>query len=419
MHRRLWRLDCTERFATLFVVARNPFEQLQDLVPEPRQAFEDIATSILKGVLPSGRRVRVHRGDGGIDLFTGKLGTEGSADVYQVKYFVRPWEDSQKQQIRDAYNTARHSNDYQLNKWTLCVPVRLTKEDLRWFDEWKSKQDRTIELMDGDDLTQHLAHENCAATRGKLCEWGVLGLQAGGPQFRVTAIVRKRERYTTTVILQLRNDGDRSGKNVKATISHSETHCVAQTAHEDWQDCGDGQINPRFLRYRQTLNPGDNCLIMGIPIVEKTPLPLRIDIKLTADDCKPSSVACQIAENDVLEFASVAFWPLQLQSERVSTISETKETRRFSPTSPAAKELLDMILEHPVAEERGVTEVLQSPLAPNEAVYIPNTTARGGAMSVKKSVLRAAIEELVHLGWLSQPEGDAKTRIYELIRQDG
>src|SRR5213076_998245 len=84
-------------------MARNPFEQIQDVVVEPRQAFEDVVALILKCLHPESRRVRVYRGDGGIDSFTGPLGVGGEADVFQIKYFPSSWEDSQKQQIRDAY----------------------------------------------------------------------------------------------------------------------------------------------------------------------------------------------------------------------------------------------------------------------------------------------------------------------------
>ena len=74
-----------------------------------------------------------------------------------------------------------------------------------------------------------------------------------------------------------------------------------------------------------------------------------------------------------------------------------------------------MILAHPVPEERGLTEILgNSPASVLEACFIPNTTARGSAPSVKKSLLRGAIAELIQLGWLLPPEGDGKVRIYEL-----
>ena len=74
-----------------------------------------------------------------------------------------------------------------------------------------------------------------------------------------------------------------------------------------------------------------------------------------------------------------------------------------------------MILAHPVSEERGLTEILgSSPANPLDACFIPNTTARGSAPSVRKSHLRVAIAELVELGWLLPPEGTDKVQIYEL-----
>jgi hypothetical protein len=63
-------------------MARNPFAQLQDVVVEPRQAFEEIITLIVKCLWPNSRRVRVYRGDGGVDSFTGTFGEGGEADVY-------------------------------------------------------------------------------------------------------------------------------------------------------------------------------------------------------------------------------------------------------------------------------------------------------------------------------------------------
>src|SRR4030095_13741484 len=60
------------------------------------------------------------------------------------------------------------------------------------------------------------------------------------------------------------------------------------------------------------------------------------------------------------------------------------------PTSPAGSLLLQMILEHPIPQERGLTEILTTSHQPTMAHFIPNTTAAGAAPSFKKSVLRAA-----------------------------
>lgn len=387
---------------------------------EPRQAFEEVVTLILKCIRPSSRRVRVYRGDGGIDSFTGFLGDGGEADVYQVKYFVGQWGDPQKQQIREAHARARQSKDYKLGTWTLCVPVRLTKEDLRWFDEWRSKQDGEIQVMDGDDLSRALLDERCGAARNWLREQGVLGLQSGKPQLQAVAFIRQeiyqRTGLTATLILKLENRGDRSAKNIKVVVTHTETNCVANREPDAWENCDDGRINPRSMRYGETLNPGDDCVMMSIPLAPATPLPFAVGIKVTADDCPPSMLVCEITEEQIGSATPIRF---QKNASKPFVAESARKRKQVPPTSPGAKELLDLILSHPVPGERGLTEILQSPVGVNEAALIPNTTAAGGAMSLRKSVLRAAVAELVQLGWLTAPEGDGRIQIYELVADAG
>ena len=401
-------------------MARNPFEQLQDVVVEPRQAFEDVVAILLKCLSPSSRRVRVYRGDGGIDSFEGTLGDGGEADVFQIKYFPKVWGDPQKQQIRDAFQTARNSTDYKLRKWTLCVPVRLTKEDLRWFDEWRSKQESEIDLLDGDDLTTYLAEDRCSKARDKLREWDIVGVQGGGPVLQATALVDRKspekDGLTAVVYIRIENQGDRSAKVVKATVSHDQTGCVAYRQHDDWQQApNDPSINPRMLRYRHPLNPGEKSVIMGVPLCERSGMPFRVSIMLTAEDCQPIDLHCQITSEHIATTTPVPFgttpFPSQLQSLSVQP---------SRPTSPAAKEILELILAHPVRGERGLTEILgDSPHSALEACFIPNTTAAGSAPSIKKSLLRGALAELVQLGWLLPPEGEGRVRIYELNPEAG
>ena len=95
---------------------------------------------------------------------------------------------------------------------------------------------------------------------------------------------------------------------------------------------------------------------------------------------------------------------------------KAKRTPTFKkPASGFARELLDLILEHPKEEEQGLTEILrESPSGPLYQSFIPHTTAAESAPSVKKTALRTAIAELTRLGWLLPPEGNDAVRIYEL-----
>lgn len=247
----------------------------------------------------------------------------------------------------------------------------------------------------------------------------IAGLRA---TITATAFIR-RENYqksglTAVVIIRVENEGDRSTRGVKATLSHAETGCLAYSEHQDWECAANGgALNPRVLRYRYARNPGDHAVIMGIPLCERSQLPFSISIKLTAEDCRPASLFCRLSAEQIAVAEPVGFGGVP-PTEPVTPSNALLAWSRPSlvqPTSPAGKEILELILAHPIKEERGFTEILgSSPAGPLEACFIPNITARGAAPSVKKSLLRVAIAELVQLGWLLPPEGDGKVRLYEL-----
>jgi len=96
--------------------------------------------------------------------------------------------------------------------------------------------------------------------------------------------------------------------------------------------------------------------------------------------------------------------------------TKTKRSSKYKePDLAFAKDLLQLILEHPIKNEQGLTEILvDSPFGPLNREFIPNTTAGGSAPSVKKSLFVPAVAELIRLGWLLQPEEDHAVRIYEL-----
>lgn len=95
-----------------------------------------------------------------------------------------------------------------------------------------------------------------------------------------------------------------------------------------------------------------------------------------------------------------------------------KKPKFAQPKSPEARQLLEAILAHEAADQRGLTEILRdSPSGPLDICFIPNTTARGNVSMMRKAVFRPALAELIQLGWLLQPEGNASVRIYELNPQ--
>ena len=88
-----------------------------------REKFEDMVVQLIHVERPDSQRVRIVRGDGGLDSFEGALSDPGGIDVYQVKYLPEKIEDAQKKQIRESFATASGSKKFNVKSWTLCLPT--------------------------------------------------------------------------------------------------------------------------------------------------------------------------------------------------------------------------------------------------------------------------------------------------------
>jgi hypothetical protein len=105
-----------------------------------RAKFEDLAGQLVKGEQPDANKVRIVQGDDGIDVYVGEFTDPAGIEIYQCKFFPQGLGESQKSQVRKSFRRCRDSDAYQVKKWTLCLPVDLSVEEKRWFEEWKGKQ---------------------------------------------------------------------------------------------------------------------------------------------------------------------------------------------------------------------------------------------------------------------------------------
>lgn len=112
-----------------------------------RDKFEQMCSLLVKGEHPEARAIRVYRGDGGVDQSVGNWDGHSPVLVFQQKYFPDGIADTQKQEIRDSYKTATGNGNFTMEKWVLCVPINLSTEEQRWWDEWKAKQDPTGQVI--------------------------------------------------------------------------------------------------------------------------------------------------------------------------------------------------------------------------------------------------------------------------------
>jgi len=137
------------------------FEWLWDKYKEgARNIFEEVCYKIYKRQYPDAevKRVRVHQGDGGIDVYI-----EGKEEytVVQCKFFRDSISDSQKNQIRTSFEAVDKEN---LSKWILSIPIIMSEREALWWRRWKKEKetefDIKIQLHDEDDLIDFLKQNN-------------------------------------------------------------------------------------------------------------------------------------------------------------------------------------------------------------------------------------------------------------------
>jgi hypothetical protein len=136
------------------------FKSIHSNIAGAREAFEDACESLYRKMNPGKHvsQMKVKVGDGGIDIFIGEFGIE-PITVIQCKFFLDSFEDSQKSQIRDSFDTAINSDKYTLKEWILCIPRIIDIDENSWWFKWKhkkvvehSKKASFIKLTNGNEL---------------------------------------------------------------------------------------------------------------------------------------------------------------------------------------------------------------------------------------------------------------------------
>lgn len=136
------------------------FKSLYGNLAGAREAFEDACETLYRAIYPAQHvsQMRVKVGDGGIDIFVGEFGIE-PITVIQCKFFLDSFEDSQRSQIRDSFDTSVRSNKYELKEWILCIPRVIDIDENSWWFKWKHKKleeylksNNFIKIINGNEL---------------------------------------------------------------------------------------------------------------------------------------------------------------------------------------------------------------------------------------------------------------------------
>jgi len=322
---------------------QNPFQQLRFVSEGPEAEFEAICADLVRTQYPDSKRVRVHRGDGGVDTAHGEWGAQGALDVFQVKYFPGVLGNSQKQQIREAYATASNNPNFRLRNWILCLPTSLRQEDHAWFADWKADQDANIELWDGDKLEHLLRLPGAGRSRDRLKALGAVGTPAATVDLKPLMQVRRSDPSSGTgfqLQVSLLNAGDMAADNVRLIVRHTrETHHRANAPFPPWEHENQAH-NPWELSLQRTLNPGETIPVIFVPFGVTAPLNGRIVIEITSRTTGLKKWYAEALEQDILGNARVSFVP-----DTQPWADDTAQASSQEPTFEPAKFILNQILE--------------------------------------------------------------------------
>ena len=114
-----------------------------------REQFERLARNLIKAEHPTAAAVRVKKGDDGIDVYVGEWSDKAGIDVYQCKFFPLGLGQAQKAQIQKSFRTCMRSKKFTVKKWTLCLPIEMSSDEITWFESWKTRQGARAALIQG------------------------------------------------------------------------------------------------------------------------------------------------------------------------------------------------------------------------------------------------------------------------------
>lgn len=116
------------------------------------------------------RKVEANPGDDGLDVLVGEL--DGVVSVWQSKFFIDGVDKAQQSQIRKSLNrllSEARAKGFRVDVWTLCVPVDLDPKNLKWWQGWRTRQQKAtgvkIELWDRTQLEALLISPDAAHIR--------------------------------------------------------------------------------------------------------------------------------------------------------------------------------------------------------------------------------------------------------------
>jgi hypothetical protein len=117
-----------------------------------RTTFERLIAQLVGLSYAGMKKIEAKSGDWGLDVIVGEI--DDILSVWQAKFFIDGVGDPQKAQIRESLKQVIEKageEGFTVNVWTLCVPIDLDPEALKWWTGWKKRRENEhhvrIELL--------------------------------------------------------------------------------------------------------------------------------------------------------------------------------------------------------------------------------------------------------------------------------
>lgn len=274
----------------------NPFEQLEFFVPEPKAAFNEIVESLLRGKFGA-EAVSPFDVQGRLRVSGVGAGSPVAMTFYQPKYFLGRWCSFKRQQVREAFQqTLDLEGPGGSWRWALCLPAALAPEDRRWLEHWRKDHPAAVEVLAGAELLRWLQGPGGRPALERMRAWGVTVPRADSARVRGQLRVQSAASYPHSMgallshylYVSLHHAGREPLAAFEVELGHSPTCCLNFRPDErDWRELplqGGRGLPAHRWRACRPLRPGEERLLIVIPIGAQTSWPLDFSLKYALSD---------------------------------------------------------------------------------------------------------------------------------------
>lgn len=152
-----------------------------------RTTFQRLIAQLVALSYMSVKMLDAKSGDWGLDVIVGEI--DEILSVWQAKFFIDGVDEAQKAQIRESFSQVMKKAEeegFSVDVWTLCIPVDLDPDALKWWTGWKKRQEKDhdvrIQLWDRTGLEKTLLSPDAAHIREAYFPAAGAKHQPPGPQ---------------------------------------------------------------------------------------------------------------------------------------------------------------------------------------------------------------------------------------------